>query len=124
MDKIVNNSNKAIKETDKIFEISEDYTYFIPDTLTNYEQYRTNQTPLVIDIFFFIFFYFFFFLKKINIKNLFLVNYYLYLFYYKIYLSIIYYYLFEFLILNNKNLNYYLFKIKKRYKSNKCRMGK
>lgn len=50
MDKIVNNSNKAIKETDKIFEISEDYTYFIPDTLTNYEQYRTNQTPLVIDI--------------------------------------------------------------------------
>jgi len=52
MENIINNNNNAetLKENAKIYEISEDYDYTIPDTLTNYEQYKTNHTPLVIDI--------------------------------------------------------------------------
>ncbi|ORX85405.1 actin-like ATPase domain-containing protein [Anaeromyces robustus] len=47
MDNII---NKNSRETEKIYEISEDYTYSIPNTLTNYEEHRTNNTPLIIDI--------------------------------------------------------------------------
>eukprot|EP00833_Pecoramyces_ruminatium_P013309 jgi/Orpsp1_1/1187341/evm.model.d7180000057020.1 len=52
MDNIIKNSynSDVLKETGKIYEISEDYSYYIPESLTDYEKYRTNQTPLVIDI--------------------------------------------------------------------------
>jgi len=51
MNNIINsNDTDTLKETEKIYEISEDYSFDIPDTLTNYEEYRTNHTPLVIDI--------------------------------------------------------------------------